>query len=243
MKITHTVITTALFALSSISATAQGVDKLIDIMDIENQMIGGFEAMLPVVNQLSAQLSLDEQERNELLDIYRDWFENDIDRAKLTEEISKLYSQTFSAAEIQELIIFYSSPVGKKLVRETPALSQKSAELGMTEAQSKQPQLLEKLNPFIEEHSPQGSAFAQVRRTAQEKTIRNNLRMLASAADQYFLEHGTTDVEMDQLIGPDKYIRQLEPVDGEDYSNLNLSLEAQQWKVTSKSGITVTLER
>ena len=35
-------------------------------------------------------------------------------------------------------------------------------------------------------------AFQKVRSTSQEKTILNNLRQLASGADQHFLENGVT---------------------------------------------------
>jgi hypothetical protein len=53
----------------------------------------------------------------------------------------------------------------------------------------------------------------------QRRQIRNNLRRLDSAADQYYLEHGVTRVTYDQLVGPEteKYIRSIMPVAGEDY--------------------------
>lgn len=60
-------------------------------------------------------------------------------------------------------------------------------------------------------------AFQKVRTTSQEKTITNNLRQLASAADQYFLENGVTSVKTSELIGPDAYLRYLRPVAGETY--------------------------
>jgi len=60
-------------------------------------------------------------------------------------------------------------------------------------------------------------AFQKVRTTSQEKAITNNLRQLASAADQYFLENGVSTVETQKLIGADAYIRSLDPVSGEVY--------------------------
>ena len=242
-KNTKTLITVLIFGMLSSLMSAENVKKLITIMEVDKQMVGGFEAMLPIVDQLSAQLSLNEKEKKELLGIYRDWFKNDIDRAKLSREITELYRQTFSAKEIQDLLDFYSSPTGQKLVQETPVLAQKQAQLGMAEAQSKQKLQLEKLNPFIEKHSPKASAYERVRRTSQEKTILNNLRMLASAADQYFLENGVNDVEIEQLIGPGKYIKELKPVDGEDYSELDLSMDASEWTIVSEGGITVNFSR
>jgi type IV pilus assembly protein PilA len=64
-------------------------------------------------------------------------------------------------------------------------------------------------------------AFQKVRATSQEKAILNNLRQLAAAADQYYLEYGVDTVTYDKLVGPDKYIRQITPIAGEDYRRLN----------------------
>lgn len=62
-------------------------------------------------------------------------------------------------------------------------------------------------------------AFQKVRSTSQEKTVLNNLRQLASAADQYFLEEGVTSATHAQLIGNDKYIKELKQVAEETYTD------------------------
>lgn len=62
-------------------------------------------------------------------------------------------------------------------------------------------------------------AFQKVRQTSQEKAITNNLRQLASAADQYFIENGVTEVALTELVGTDKYVKALNAVAGETYSD------------------------
>lgn len=47
--------------------------------------------------------------------------------------------------------------------------------------------------------------------------VLNNARMLSAAADQYFLEYETTIVGLNQLVGPDKYIRAMQVIAGETY--------------------------
>ncbi|MEO6568635.1 MAG: LysM domain-containing protein [Opitutaceae bacterium] len=69
--------------------------------------------------------------------------------------------------------------------------------------------------------------------------IRNNLRQIAGAADQYFLENGKIQVLLKELIGPDKYIKRLVPIDGEDYSALVLKAGAQPLSVVTARGQTV----
>jgi len=63
-------------------------------------------------------------------------------------------------------------------------------------------------------------AFQKVRTASQEKAVMNNLRQLAAAADQYYLENGVNTANYDQLVGPDKYVRRINPVAGEDYRSL-----------------------
>lgn len=63
-------------------------------------------------------------------------------------------------------------------------------------------------------------AFQKVRMASQDKAILNNLRQLSAAADQHYLETGTRSATYDQLVGPDKYVRALIPVAGEDYRTL-----------------------
>lgn len=60
-------------------------------------------------------------------------------------------------------------------------------------------------------------AFQKVRETSQTKAITNNLRQLASGADQYFIENGVTTVGQTDLVGTDKYVKTLSQVAGESY--------------------------
>jgi len=57
---------------------------------------------------------------------------------------------------------------------------------------------------------------------AQKTAVTNNLRMLAQAAEQYFLENGVDSVTTDKLIGatPQSYIKNLPSVAGENYNGL-----------------------
>ncbi|HBR92942.1 MAG TPA: pilus assembly protein [Opitutae bacterium] len=61
-------------------------------------------------------------------------------------------------------------------------------------------------------------AFQKVRATSQEKAILNNLRQLASAADQYFLEYGVETIASDKLVGDGSYVKAFSSVASESYS-------------------------
>lgn len=62
------------------------------------------------------------------------------------------------------------------------------------------------------------SSFDRIRNASRDKAILCNLRQLAAAADQYFLENGATEVRrFEDLVGPQRYIKAINAVAGEDY--------------------------
>lgn len=66
-------------------------------------------------------------------------------------------------------------------------------------------------------------AFQKVRMASQEKAVLNNLRMLAAAADQHYLETGTAAANYNDLVGPTRYVKALQSVAGEDYRRLRFA--------------------
>ena len=72
-----------------------------------------------------------------------------------------------------------------------------------------------------------------------KKAILNNLRMLSAASDQYYLENGVTRTTYDALVGPTKYIKQINVADGEDYRSVELA-QGKKLIVTTAGGYTTT---
>ena len=63
-------------------------------------------------------------------------------------------------------------------------------------------------------------AFQRARQASQDGAVLNNLRQLQAAANRYYLDRGVENATYDDLVGPDKYIKQLVPVVGENYRQL-----------------------
>ena len=149
--------TLLLFSLSTSLAFAEpnedamhAARALAEVAGITDQMEAGFDAMLPIIKQQSEGLGLTPAEEVELTAIYKDWFQNDLDQQALLKQIVLLYAETFTVEELQDLIAFYQTPLGKKTLTTMPQLMAKCAELGVAEGQKKQHLLLEKLTPFFE---------------------------------------------------------------------------------------------
>lgn len=67
-------------------------------------------------------------------------------------------------------------------------------------------------------------AFEKVRTSSQEKAILNNLRQLAAAADQYYLENGVQAATFNDLVGPTRYVKAIQSVAGENYRQIRFVL-------------------
>ena len=60
-------------------------------------------------------------------------------------------------------------------------------------------------------------AFQKVRVASQDKAVLNNARQMAAAADQYYLENGTTSALSTALVGATNYVKALNTVASETY--------------------------
>ncbi|MSU69894.1 MAG: prepilin-type N-terminal cleavage/methylation domain-containing protein [Opitutaceae bacterium] len=60
-------------------------------------------------------------------------------------------------------------------------------------------------------------AFQKVRSSSQDKTVLNNMRQLGAAADQYFLEFGSSAASIASLVGSSAFVKALNTVANEAY--------------------------
>ena len=60
-------------------------------------------------------------------------------------------------------------------------------------------------------------AFQKVRSSSQDKAVLNNMRQLGAAANQYFLENGTSTAAIVDLVGSSAYVKALNTVANEAY--------------------------
>lgn len=84
-------------------------------------------------------------------------------------------------------------------------------------------------------------AIREVRQTSRDKAIQCNLRQVASAAQQYFLETGYKGCSFDDLVGPKKYLTAILVVQGENYRDIfPIREDFTKVSVTTESGRVIT---
>ncbi len=60
-------------------------------------------------------------------------------------------------------------------------------------------------------------AFNKIRQTSQDKAVLNNLRQISSAAQQYMLDEGVSQVSTAMILGPGLHMTGLSSVADETY--------------------------
>ncbi len=82
--------------------------------------------------------------------------------------------------------------------------------------------------------APPAKAVSSVAASEQQNMMGHNLRQIAAAREQFTLENNRAPASMAELVGPDKIIKRLNSVAGEDYSALPMSGALQ---VTTPGGV------
>jgi len=79
---------------------------------------------------------------------------------KLKPDMIKLYTSNFSEQELKDLVKFYQSPLGKKVLEKMPVVTQQSAQLTQQKLESAVPVVNKLLADMTKELDPAGAAKA-----------------------------------------------------------------------------------
>jgi len=117
-------------------------ENLLDAMDMGTQITASFEAMKAVMpaqlKQMQASVPADAKgpkpgigadQQKKMMDKIMDICAEEMKWENVKPDYINLYSETFSAEELKELIAFYQSPAGKAYLAKQPELMQKSMQL------------------------------------------------------------------------------------------------------------------
>lgn len=132
---------------------------------IGTESIAGPEAMMGIFFQ-GSEMAADKE-------VFRAWYQKVLAESDVESEMVKLYMEAFSEKELREIIAFYKTPTGRRVLATMPELMQRAAEVGMKRAPEYAEELDEMLDKAREERENEPAAddaAAQKRTVAQ---IRN----------------------------------------------------------------------
>lgn len=117
-------------------------------------------------------------------------------------------ADSYTEEEMQAAIAFYKTPAGASFARKQPGYSKAGMQIGMRRMQALQPKMtaimLEEMNPgsgakSAGETNGVASKLAAGSARAREKTLINDARQIASAANQFFAENARTDATVGDI--------------------------------------------
>jgi hypothetical protein len=120
----------------------QAAEELLQTMKVEKQMETAMNQMLDV--QMKAQPALVPYK-----DVMRKFLDKHISYAALKDELIQIYVDEFTEPELKQIVAFYKTPPGKKIVEKGPALMTKGMQLGVQRVAKHQ----DELKQMIEEEA------------------------------------------------------------------------------------------
>lgn len=143
-------------------ASEATVSKLFDAMDMQKMMIAGAEAVSGSVDErISQQLPGGPGDKKkqeflaELKALRADFERKALDFAAIKPALVKIYQDTWTEDEAQQLLKFYSSPVGHKAIRETPSLMQKAVGVTQGRIREMMPEFNGKISDLFRKYYPE----------------------------------------------------------------------------------------
>ncbi|HEX2222721.1 MAG TPA: DUF2059 domain-containing protein [Thermoanaerobaculia bacterium] len=133
------VLLSCLCPLAAWSEEAQSSHKkaaleLIAITEMESSLAAQAEAMVNL-----------QVEQNPLIEPYRDvllkWIKKTLTWEAMAPQMTQLFMDTFTEAELRDLIAFYRTPTGKKALTQLPVLFEQGAKIGQELAEKNEAEL------------------------------------------------------------------------------------------------------
>jgi len=148
-----TIISILLFSITLFSFgqdKAADAKKLITLMQSEKMIDGMMDNMIPMLKQ-QANMQITGADAKEKFDKYVDFLmteTKELTKKIVNEEMVRLYETHFTHSEIKDMIAFYESPTGKKMLEKTPELTTDLMNVMMTKYM---PEFQQKIGSRLEE--------------------------------------------------------------------------------------------
>jgi len=168
MKIIATLLlAAALPALAAEKNEPSAGERLLEVMQFEETSIHAGRAAMETMMAQMNDLGLPPAGKKELEKAFDEFLMKSLLDPEIKKRTIELYEESFSEAEILELINFYQTPLGQKLLTETPLITGKSMKMGMEIAQKYAPEFQQNIGKIIEKYQDGGAAEDKPEETDQ----------------------------------------------------------------------------
>jgi hypothetical protein len=127
--------------------------ELYRMMSPRETFISGFSTVFKAQLEQMAKMGIEDSKIKRIEKASVAFAEKIADDPELEKRMVSIYVEAFSEQEIQELIRFYRTPIGRKALRKLPELFQKGAQVGQELALKHQPQFQKEVQSILGEDS------------------------------------------------------------------------------------------
>jgi hypothetical protein len=118
------------------STRLKAAEDLITASNIESQMSNMYAN---IINAFSAQIP--EEKKAKYKTVMLNFLSKYMSFADLKQDMTRIYAEEFTEAELKEITRFYLTPVGKKTIEKLPALQQRGIAIAQQKLQAHLPEL------------------------------------------------------------------------------------------------------
>lgn len=130
----------------------KAASALIDSMDMENMLTKSLETSLDAQTKQFSQMGMPAAGVAELKAEMLAFMKEVMAWEDLRPEFVRIYAESFTAAELNELTAFYQTPTGRKAASVMPDLMSKGMVLGQEKVQARAAELQQRIMPIIQRH-------------------------------------------------------------------------------------------
>ncbi len=139
----------------------KAAQELVEISGSKEAMGVGFKGALePMLAQMK-QRGMPDAAVAEIRQAMDEWYAAEIKWEEFQPKITELYVQEFTEGELRDMIAFYQTPTGKKMLQKLPSVMQKSMQIGQEYFQSKGEQLNARIMQIVQKYKPAPKSKAQ----------------------------------------------------------------------------------
>jgi hypothetical protein len=142
MKKVKLLLAMLLFCVAAKAQTAitpshlKAAENVLTTMGADTLMKSTTAAMLK-----QASTRLPQEKHAVFLDVMNKFMAKYLNWDLLKDQIASLYAQEFTEKELKDIVVFYNTPTGKKLIQKMPGLTQKGMQLGQQAVEGHQVEL------------------------------------------------------------------------------------------------------
>ena len=127
--------------------------RLLEVMEYEKNLFEASSAIVEPMMEQFQQLGMPPAALQEIRAAYEEFMLQTFSDPAILTGMAEIYEKHFTPAEIEELIIFYDTPLGRKLVQAEPFITQAGMELGQKAAEKNQETFQLKLMEIMQKHT------------------------------------------------------------------------------------------